>query len=159
MNKIYEQAFDRLIKHEGKYSNHKNDYGGETMYGWTEKRLKEIGYDRDIKDFSLKDAKRLYHKYYWLNPGINQIKNRYIAIEVFEQGVNMGPGEAIKRLQKAYNLLTGDNIAEDGIIGAETLQAVNTYKYPNAIYNELNILQGEKYNKLVKKDESQRTFL
>ncbi len=159
MNKIFELAFKKLIDIEGGYSDHEDDYGGKTKYGLTENQLNLFCYDGKVKDLTKDEAKELYYKHFWKEPKINKIKNRWIQMEIFEQGVNMGPSEAIERLQKAYNILTGEGITEDGIIGPQTLKAVNTYSEPNKLYKVLNCEQYNKYKELVKKDDSQRVFL
>lgn len=159
MDKIFEEAFDRLMEYEGGYSDHEADSGGKTNFGITEYAARKYGFEGDMKDLTREKAKEIAYFAYWKKPGINKIKDRYIAMEVFEQGFNFGVAEAVERLQKAYNLLSGDSITEDGIIGTETLSHINNYKFPDALYNELNILQGKEYNEIVQSDESQRVFL
>ena len=57
---IFEIAFEKLLKHEGGYSDHAADPGGKTRYGVTEAVAREVGYKGDMRDLSLDLAKRIY---------------------------------------------------------------------------------------------------
>lgn len=159
MDKIFDRAYEVLSDYEGGLVDSPFDYGGLTNFGWTQRELIALGYDLQVENLTSAKAKELFYKHYWLEPSINQIKSPLIAIEVFEQGVNMGPVEAIRRLQETYNLLSGNQIAEDGIIGTETLSAVNAYHAVDTLYKALNCEQYDKYKRLVQKDRTQRKFL
>jgi hypothetical protein len=51
-------AFDKLLKHEGDYSDHKDDPGGKTRYGITEAVAREVGYRGDMRELPLDLAQR-----------------------------------------------------------------------------------------------------
>ena len=76
MDKIFEEAFDKLMKYEGGYSDHEADSGGKTNYGISEYAARKYGYEKEVKDLTIDDAREIYYQAYWLKPGINQIKNR-----------------------------------------------------------------------------------
>ncbi|WP_018249632.1 glycoside hydrolase family 108 protein [Orenia marismortui] len=159
MNKVFEKAFQKILRFEGRYSNEKYDHGGKTKYGISEEVAKRLGYDGDIEDLTIVDAKKIYYNHYWKNLNYHKIEDIDIAIESFDQAVNMGPRTATKHLQEAYNLLSDNEIEVDGIVGAVTLDAINNCPHPFELLQLLNIIQGIKYIEIVKKDKKQKKFI
>lgn len=116
----FDTAFTRLLGHEGGYSDHAADPGGKTRYGITEAVARTAGYRGDMRELPLDLAKRIYRAEYWdavkaeqLPPGV-----RYA---VFDAAVNSGVGQSIKWLQRAAG------VTADGVIGPQTLGAVNQF--------------------------------
>lgn len=116
----FDTAFTRLLGHEGGYSDHAADPGGKTRYGITEAVARTAGYRGDMRELPLDLAKRIYRTEYWdavkaeqLPPGV-----RYA---VFDAAVNSGVGQSIKWLQRAAG------VTADGVIGPQTLGAVNQF--------------------------------
>lgn len=112
-------AFEKLLKHEGGYSNHAADPGGQTRYGVTEAVAREVGYRGDMRELPLDLAQRIYKKRYWdavqaesLPPDV-----RYV---VFDSAVNLGVAQAAKWLQRACG------VSDDGVIGPITIRAANS---------------------------------
>ena len=111
-------AFEKLLKHEGGFSNHKDDRGGATRYGVTEVVAREAGYHGDMRELPLDLAQRIYKDRYWdavqaesLPPDV-----RYI---VFDGAVNSGVVQSAKWLQRACG------VKDDGVIGPQTIRAAN----------------------------------
>ena len=78
----FDNAFDRVIGHEGGYVNNSKDPGGETKYGISKRAYPTL----DIKSLTLADAKAIYKRDYWdraqcdaLPPGV--------AFDVFDAAV------------------------------------------------------------------------
>lgn len=115
----FDRAFDLLLGHEGGYSNHPADPGGETMWGITLRVARANGYAGPMKDMPVSEAKRIYKALYWDEAGIESLPPavRYV---VFDAAVNSGPKQAIKWLQRAVYA------TDDGVIGPKTLLAVNS---------------------------------
>jgi len=112
-------AFDKLLKHEGDYSNHPADPGGKTRYGVTEAVAREAGYRGDMRELPLDLAQRIYKDRYWdavqaesLPPDV-----RYI---VFDGAVNSGVVQSAKWLQRACG------VKDDGVIGPITIRAASS---------------------------------
>ena len=112
-------AFDKLLKHEGGYSDHAADPGGKTRYGVTEAVAREVGYRGDMRELPLELAQRIYKERYWdavqaeaLPPDV-----RYI---VFDGAVNSGVAQSAKWLQRACG------VKDDGVIGPITIRAAST---------------------------------
>lgn len=159
MDRLFKKAFQKVIEFEGGYVNNPSDAGGKTKFGITEKTAKKCGYQGNIKDLTKQQAKNIYYNYYWNNHDYNQVDYESIAIELFEQAVNLGPTKANFNLQHSYNLLNKKQLAEDGIIGVRTLAAVNEYSDPKSLLKLLNLLQGKQYINICEHDQSKKIFL
>lgn len=109
----FQQAFDRLIDHEGGYVNNPKDPGGETQWGISKRTYPNL----DIKNLTRDDAKAIYLKDFW-QAGYMEQYDGAIAFQVFDAAVNHGIGNAIRMLQKAAG------VADDGHIGPVTVAAV-----------------------------------
>ena len=60
----FNEAFERLLEHEGGYSNHAADKGGKTMYGITEAVARAHGYVGNMRELSADFAKKIYKSSY-----------------------------------------------------------------------------------------------
>ena len=112
----FDQAFQLVLGHEGRFSDHKDDPGGKTMWGITERVARAAGYDGEMQDMPVDVAKTIYARDYW-----NACRCESFAPEVrfhlFDASVNSGVLQATKWLQRALN------VEDDGIIGKITLMA------------------------------------
>ncbi len=111
-------AFEKLLKHEGGYVNHKDDRGGATRYGVTEAVAREVGYRGVMSELPLDLAQRIYKERYWDAVQAEHLPAdvRYI---VFDGAVNSGIVQAAKWLQRACG------VKDDGVIGPQTIRAAN----------------------------------
>ena len=112
----FDDAFTRLLGHEGSYSNNASDPGGETMWGVTVSVAKRNGYLGPMKEMPVDVAKTIYRAQYWSGPGIANLPED-VRWCVFDAAVNSGPVQAIKWLQRALS------IPDDGVIGPLTIKA------------------------------------
>jgi lysozyme family protein len=101
----FEQAFDRLIGHEGGYVNDARDPGGETKFGISKRAYPTL----DIKNITVEDAKRIYRRDYW----------ERAKCDLYDAAVNSGYDNASRFLQRAVG------VADDGKIGPVTVAAIN----------------------------------
>lgn len=111
----FDQAFEKLIGHEGGYVNNPADPGGETKFGIS-RRAYPL---EDIKTITLDHAKALYLRDYWGPAGCDAVPDG-VKFDLFDMAVNSGPVTAIKTLQRAVGA------TPDGLLGPLTLQAVNS---------------------------------
>lgn len=111
-------AFDKLLGHEGGYSNHPDDPGGKTRYGVTEAVAREVGYCGDMRELPLDLAQRIYKERYWDAVQAESLPAdvRYI---VFDGAVNSGVVQSAKWLQRACG------VKDDGVVGPQTIRAAN----------------------------------
>lgn len=173
----FKEAFRITSAHEGGYSNHGADKGGETYAGisrvnwpgwpgWkyidaikkTSSVAARINSEASSDPLLLKAVEDFYKQHFWDKNRLNEFNSQAIANEVFDTGVNMGTTVAARFLQEALVLL-GDKLVVDGLIGNMTIARVNAYPSPNALVKLLNLLQGQRYLSIVKSNPSQKVFL
>jgi len=112
----FDQAFDRLLGHEGGYSNNSADPGGETMWGVTARVARADGYLGEMRDLPRDRAKSIYRRLYWDAVRADQLPDS-VRFDVFDGAANSGPVQSIKWLQRAAG------VADDGILGPKTMAA------------------------------------
>lgn len=112
----FDTAFHKLLGHEGGYSNHPQDPGGETNWGVTVAIALENGYQGSMRDLPLDVAKAIYRKRYWDAVRADELPAS-VRYPMFDAAVNSGPGQAIRWLQRALG------VADDGKLGPITLAA------------------------------------
>lgn len=111
----FDEAFEKLIGHEGGYVNDPRDRGGETKFGIS-KRAYPL---EDIANLTLDRAKLLYRRDYWGPAGCDAVPDG-AKFDLFDTAVNSGVNAAIRILQKTV----GETA--DGVLGPRTLQAVQS---------------------------------
>lgn len=113
----FEQAFDVLLGHEGGFVDHKDDPGGATRYGITEAVARAHGYAGPMRDLPLAVARGIARTAYWDKVRADELPAalRYV---VFDGAYHSGSAQSVKWLQRALG------VADDGVIGPKTLQAV-----------------------------------
>lgn len=125
----FDEAFDRLMTHEGGYSNNPADPGGATNYGITQAVARANGYTGDMREFTKDAAKRIYKQSYWDAVQADQLPAG-INYAVFDAAVNSGVRQSIKWLQRAAG------VTEDGIVGAQTIGAARAAN-PDALLRKM----------------------
>ncbi len=118
----FDEAFTRLIGHEGGYVNDPRDPGGETKYGISRRSYP----GEDIAGMTLERAKAIYLRDFWGPAGCDAVPDG-VKFDLFDAAVNSGVKTAAKLLQRAV----GET--EDGIIGPRTLQAVQSMPAPRLV--------------------------
>lgn len=113
----FDQAFDVLLKHEGLFSDHRDDPGGKTMMGITEAVARANGYQGDMRELPRSVAAQIYRRQYWDAVRAEELPQA-VRYAVFDAAVNSGPAQAIRWLQRAVN------VKDDGVIGPQTMLAV-----------------------------------
>lgn len=109
----FDDAFERVIGHEGGLVDDPADPGGLTKYGISQRAYPGV----DIKALTLDDAKRLYKRDYWDRALADQYAGA-IGFQLFDAAVNSGVTAACKLLQRAVGA------QDDGVIGARTIAAI-----------------------------------
>ena len=109
----FDEAFDRLMQHEGGYSHHPADPGGQTRYGITESVARSHGYAGAMRDLPIELAKKIARTREWDAVQADALPAA-IRFDVFDAAYNSGTKQAIKWLQRAIGA------RDDGVIGAET---------------------------------------
>ena len=117
---ISAKAIANVLDHEGGYVNHPSDPGGETNFGISKRAYPHL----DIRNLTQGDAIAIYRRDYW-NPINGDHLPPAVAIYLMDTAVNIGVSRAIRMLQRVVG------VAEDGIIGVKTIDAVRAT--PNAL--------------------------
>lgn len=108
----FDQAFDRLISHEGGYVNDPRDPGGETKYGISKRSYPML----NIRNLDLDTAKAIYRRDFWNVLGDDC--HPAIRFQAFDFAVNSGINTALRKLQKVLH------VADDGHFGPVSRQAL-----------------------------------
>jgi len=139
MKENFEHALENILKFEGGYSNHPLDKGGPTNEGITLATLQDYYEDYDYGDFdddgaiTVNDIKALdtpeeaapiYKTYYWDKMMLDLMPGG-VDFLMFDFGVNSGPKNATRILQRAINRTNISNpITVDGILGNHTFDCM-----------------------------------
>lgn len=123
----FDEAFERLIGHEGGFQDDPSDFGnwtggapGKGDCKGTKFGISARSYPgEDIRGMTLDRAKTIYERDFWGPAGCDAYAEP-LRYAMFDLAVNSGVKRAILLLQKAV----GET--EDGILGPLTLQAVQS---------------------------------
>lgn len=161
-----------LLRKEGGYVDHPDDRGGPTNFGITESVARAAGWAGSMRDLPRDFALAIYRRRYWSAPGFEAVAAiaPAIAAELFDTGVNMGPGVAIAFLQRSLNALNRQgrdwaDLAVDRSIGPATLAAlrrllaVRGAAAEGVLLKALNALQGARYIELAESRAANESFL
>lgn len=161
-----------VIKTEGGYVNHPNDRGGPTNYGITERTARLYGYHGDIAKLPVDVAYHIYVERYFYNVGFDAVAkvSEKVAEELFDSGVNFGPGVPIIWFQRWLNVFNqqGKNypdILVDGIIGKDTINAFKAFLHhrgragEEVMHKALNASQGARYLELAENRPANESFV
>lgn len=118
----FDEAFERLIGHEGGYVNHPSDPGGETNFGISKRTYP----GEDIRGMTLARAKQIYRRDFWGPAGCDAVP-LHVRFDLFDTAVNSGVRAAVQMLQRAV----GETA--DGVLGPRTLQAVTSMPAPRLV--------------------------
>lgn len=102
----FDEAFDRLMLHEGGYVNDPNDPGRETNWGISKRSYPNL----DIKNLTREGARTLYKRDFWDRLHADELKDG-VAWQVLDFAVNSGMETAVRHLQRAIL------VADDGLWG------------------------------------------
>lgn len=118
----FDEAFERIIGHEGGLVDNPADKGGLTKFGISQRAYPLL----DIKSLTVDDAKAIYRRDYWdrVQAGKYDVA---IGFQLFDAAVNSGISAAVKMLQRAVG------VADDGAVGPQTLNAISAQKVPKIL--------------------------
>jgi lysozyme family protein len=120
-----------IFKAEGGYADNPADPGGPTNFGITLATLRayegapNLTAD-DVKNLTSAVAKEIYRTAYWNRMQCGALPAG-LDLEVFDFGVNSGPAESVKTLQRLIG------VTQDGSVGPITLAAVGQFNVGDLI--------------------------
>ena len=124
MKSNFAEALQKILVHEGGFSDHPLDPGGMTNLGVTRRVWEEwTGHPvtvRQMIDLTPAKVAPMYRRKYWDKVHGDELPAG-VDLVVFDAAVNSGPGRATKWLQACVG------VEVDGDIGPKTLAAVNAF--------------------------------
>lgn len=119
---------------------------GSTNYGVTQLTARAHGYQDHMRDIPMSVVERIYAQSYWL-PQFEDLPLE-IAVKVFDTGVNMGPGQAVKFLQRALG------VKDTGRFDAATTAAAAALAPEDVprVLESLRTQQGQFYERLIARE-------
>ena len=118
----FDQAFEKLIGHEGGFVDHPSDPGGATKYGISKRSYP----GEDIPGLTLDRAKTIYRRDFWGPAGCETVPGA-VRFDLFDMAVNSGVRAAVRMLQRAVSE------QDDGVLGPRTLQSVQSMPAPRLV--------------------------
>ena len=180
----FQTSYNKSMSAEGLISNNTNDKGGFTYKGISRikhpswpgwKIIDSIYRSTDYKSVQLLNSnaalqtavKEFYRTEFWNKLQGDLLPSQLIADELFDSSINLGLPAASEFLQKAINLLNRNgslypDITVDGIIGNQTLSALNKCISANSeklVFNLLNFYQAKRYIEIMERDRTQEIFI
>jgi lysozyme family protein len=108
----FDEAFTRLLGHEGGYTPGQGDPGGETKWGISQRSYPNL----NIRALTEDDAREIYRRDFWDKIHGDELPDG-IAFQLFDAAVNSGIGTTIRLYQRALG------VADDGHFGPMSRQA------------------------------------
>ncbi len=174
----FEPAVEVVLKNEGVIcSSNPLDNGGITKFGISFRLLKslssedlrECGIDfpvqeDDVRYMTVDQAKKVYKLVFWDKFRFSEIESQPVCNYIFDMAINMGASSAIKCAQRATWAINlnqfRDRIADDGVYGSITLNAINSKS--TVILGLMCAMKAERgnyYRNLIIKNPQKKEFL
>lgn len=156
----FEGFAGKVLRLEGGFVNHPADKGGATKYGVILSTWKQYGYDKDkdgdidaedIRLLSEGDAKYIAKKVFWDFFQGDFIVNQSIAEFIVDWGYNSGRVTVAKKLQRLLN------VTADGLIGVQSLNAINIADQQN-LFDVLKVARRVFVDNIVAQRPDQSVF-
>lgn len=141
-----------IINVEGGLTNDRQDFGGLTKYGISQRSYPNL----DIANLTVDQALSIYEHDYWDKYLLSLITSQIIANQLFLLIVNCGGNEAIKIIQTAI-VRRGMKIIIDGEIGSVTISAINMCN-PFSLSESMRVAECKHYLEIVDNNKSQEKF-
>ena len=162
-NSLFVSAVNRILKHEGFFSDDPSDPGGPTKYGISLRYLRSTGslgdfdgdgdVDRDdIWALTEADAVKIYHDEWYVKEGYACFE-LLLGAKIFDLAVNMGARPANRILQRAVRAVNGKQLTLDGKLGPKSLAAVTACSSEQLLIASRSEAAGY-YRLLIEREES-----
>jgi len=138
----FDRSFTKLMILEGhQFTDDPNDQGGPTKFG-----ILKLAYpDEDIQNLTLARAKELYRGDYWDLIGGDDLEDERMAMKLFQMAVHSDPPQWPRRTGTAAQMtliIHKVDVELDGVIGPQTVNALNHCAYRDSLLKWLNVIQG-----------------
>ncbi|MFI3322229.1 MAG: glycosyl hydrolase 108 family protein [Rikenellaceae bacterium] len=164
----YKQTQDwilnKIIEHEGGFSDIVGDPGGKTNRGiswdtWKSFAKPTLGLEptvENLKSITIDDAKKIYIENFWKTYRVDEIANVDLKYAFFDFCIN-APVGSITAFQTILNREFNKDIVIDGIIGSKTIEAINSVDQEK-LYNEFIDARSDFYYMQEQKDQGKKKF-
>lgn len=160
-------VIDDILRREGSaYTNRPEDRGGPTKWGVTLKTL-DVFYQlkkgrdatiEDVKNLSESEAREVYQYLYIEAPGFDKIASPLLRHFLIDSGVQHGAHKVLHGNDRVARWLQAAvNVKIDGVIGPQTLTAVNSYPW-REVYREVFRTRMKFYGRIITDNPSQSVF-
>ena len=131
---IFERVLKRTLKEEGGYEDRKNMIDTPTNMGIEQKTLDTFksdypsisqNYPDNVKNLTYNQAKRIAKLVYFDKYRIKEIKHKPLQELMFDSFFNHSPSAPAIWVQRAINKHTNMTVTVDGVMGTETITALN----------------------------------
>lgn len=151
----FKESLPIILIFEGGYANDKDDPGGPTNYGVTQKTYdayllrQRIG-SKPVKQITKDEVEAVYYQYYKASQADDfDVSHPNTALCHFDCAINQGPGTSKFILQRAINFSwKTPKITVDGVIGPKTLEALGSIE-DAALLKEYLQLRKNRYDQLI----------
>lgn len=141
----FRYAVEVVLRHEGGYVNDPADPGGETKYGISKRSYPYI----DIASLTREQAIQIYRRDWWERYRMGEIEDVAIATKVLDVFVNVGPIQGATIVQRALHACGWRDVVVDGIIGSQTIAALNAVRPQAALLAAIRAEAAAYYRGLV----------
>lgn len=147
-----------ILRHEGGYANRASDKGGPTNHGiawntWKKYSKEDLGVEptlENLKKITPEQAEVIYKKRYWDPSGFNDIQDPKLALMSYDWSITSGG--AGKQIQKLLNSQYGKNLSIDGVIGPDTISAMNSVEDSGKLTDSIAEIRKQYYTNLTISD-------
>ena len=123
---------DKSRDAEGGYEDDPKKIDQPTNSGITGPTLKQynrlhpnFNFPDNVKDLTPEQIDQIYKELFFENRRIDEIENERIGYAVYDMGVMSKFKNVVKMVQETINETTDDTVSVDGVMGDETLNALN----------------------------------
>lgn len=121
-------SLEMVLRHEGGFVDNPRDLGGATNHGISARMLsaymkQPVSVDQ-MKMMTLDQASHIYRSVFWDAINLSSIKSQALATVVFDLAVLRGTPMIVRNIQEIIN------VPVDGILGSQTIQAINQFIDP-----------------------------
>jgi lysozyme family protein len=138
-----------ILAHEGRKTNDRNDAGGRTDFGISERSNPDAWKDGKVTE---EEAREIYAAKYIHAPRFHLVPYPLLRAELIDFGVHSGPHLAIQKIQEILN------VEVDGVIGPQTLAAI-LMREERELVNLLMKSRIKMFGRLVQKRPTDLKFL
>lgn len=131
-DRIRTESIHKTMAEEGGYIDDPNRIDQPTNSGITQPTLNkynqihpEAEFPENVRELTGQQAEQIYTELYYNDRNIGDINNPRIAHAIFDMGVMSNYSNVGRTVQNTINETQGTNLAIDGNIGEQTIQALN----------------------------------